>query len=239
MTKFSAWYRGSLGLVTVCLWLPLHAEAQDGMQAKIATVLSDDFNQVKLGDYLKLLDLSAKVIDAEANAINAKRKYQREYPALSRYEGDDVAWEGFPRVPEACSEMPVTVSAARKTACSECFSKAQTALRGVQIRLERNRRIYRSGMAYLTGLVDAGTAFAGAGGIAALTMINDLKAMKASQTQVRQAYDDAYKALMKELSDALDDVSECEREAFNNKSWYDRYGFILYQSFEANYRRND
>jgi hypothetical protein len=185
----------------------------------------------------KLAAMSAKW--QEKN--DAERALEKEFALLSMYDGDATPWAGAPMVPAAC-EGP-TVDAATglvvPSPCQVCFAGAQRDLDVVRWRLERGRRIYRAGMAFLKALSDAADAAGDGSGIAGLISFRWRQEIRGRQEPVKRAYDEAYTHNMDSLLAALMNIGDCERTSLEELDWYNRYGFILYEAFAAQYRRAD
>lgn len=142
----------------------------------------------------------------------------------------DGPWLGGPQVPAGCA-----VAGAE---CGVCFSRAQTDLDTVRRRFDRVNKIYRAGIAHMKALISLGESARNVNPYANMATRKQAAELEADADRVRASYDKAYDRLLIQLKTALDGVSECEDRAFGN-DWYNRYGFVLYQSFAMHYKRVD
>lgn len=159
------------------------------------------------------------------------------FPPLSRHE-DDAPWPGAPSVPADCFPGAGDMASDRAKDCRRCFTVAQAELDKVRRRLDYNSRVYRSGVEYLKSLVAMGEAARNTNFFANLATRADAKALAQNVTDIQASYDKALDILLKRLRAALDQIAECEDRAFGN-DWYNRYGFMLYQTFALHYKRTD
>ena len=56
---------------------------------------------------------------------------------------------------------------------------------------------------------------------------------------VQEKYDDKYEELMEKLKAALEAIARCEETVYEEKDWYQRYGFVYYEFMAARYQRTD
>jgi hypothetical protein len=154
-------------------------------------------------------------------------------------EEDNGPWLGGPTVPAGCVEPSGAVGASPRAAeCGECFSRAQAELDTVRRRFDRVQRLYRSGIAHMNALISFGESARNVSPFANMATREQARSLAANADQIRASYDRAYDTLLRQLKTALDHVSACEERAFGN-DWYNRYGFVLYQSFALHYKRTD
>ncbi len=168
---------------------------------------------------------------------NALQAY-RDTP--SGATGDQGPWLGAPKVPAGCIAPSAAALSASPIAkkCGECFERAQAELDTVRRRFHRVQLIYRGGIAHMKALIAFGESARMSSPFAYAATREQAKSLAADADRVRASYDRAYDALLKQLKTALDHVGECEDKAFHD-DWYDRYGFVLYESFAMHYQRAD
>jgi len=179
------------------------------------------------------------VSGAIMKALTDKDAIKSLFKPLSPQE-DQGPWLGAPAVPAGCVESsPAALSASpRAKECGECFARAQAELDKVRRRFNRLQLIYLAGMAHIKALIAFGESARNVSPFAYAATREQAKSLAADADHVRASYDRSYDTLLKQLKTALDHVSECEDRAFGN-DWYNRYGFVLYESFAMHYRRTD
>jgi hypothetical protein len=163
----------------------------------------------------------------------------KSFKTLSPQE-DQGPWLGAPSVPAGCVEPSAAALSANPRAkeCGECFARAQAELDTVRRRFDRLQLIYLSGIAHINALIAYGESVRNVSPFAYAATREQAASLLADANHVRASYDQSYDRLLQQLKTALDHISECEDRAFGN-DWYNRYGFVLYQSFAMHYRRTN
>ena len=80
---------------------------------------------------------------------------------------------------------------------------------------------------------------AGAAGVGGLDWVTERDKILKSYQGEQRACNAKYEELMGLLQKALHDFAKCEELAFGEENWYERYGFIYYESMRGLYQRVD
>jgi hypothetical protein len=132
---------------------------------------------------------------------------------------------------------PIPLSCEGNATCMECYRGALEQLARQRILLARLHAVYVSTHRFAETARTVGDGIAGlhpAGGVGwhyqKLRVSRSLDAFD-------QAYDAKFDAMMNVLREVLMDISRCEEEHFNNRDWFQRFGFMYYDFLDARYRR--
>ncbi len=204
---------------------PEEAQPLTRMQKGVAAFVSDP--AVKKGIMTVIQGLKA--------ADEATKSFKTLSP-----EEDQGPWLGAPTVPAGCVEpsaaaLPLSPHAEE---CRACFIRAQAELDRVRRKFDRLQRIYMVGMGHMKALITFGESARNISPFANAATRDQAASLAADANHVRSSYDRSYDTLLQQLKTALDHIGECENRAFGN-DWYNRYGFVLYQSFAMHYKRTD
>lgn len=181
-------------------------------------------------------------IEAAVDSISQRTKYGVEavltlrelydsYRQLSRRDGPfDPTFRppGAPGVPVSCG---------REGPAFECYKRAQAALNRAAIRLEKLRIIHARTKDFKDKAIAFGTAASSIHAVQGLAWLKAKKEIETSFKKLEAAYDAKKPELMAALRAALDMISRCEDEHFQNRDWYDRFGFMYYQFMDGRYTR--
>jgi hypothetical protein len=141
---------------------------------------------------------------------------------------EDYNPPGMPELPSNCLES---------AECAQCFPPANDRLKRVLVRFEKLRRVYAWTKAYKERAFALGDAAAGIHGIGGLAWISERFKIEKSYKQFEAAYDAKYAELISELKGALQDLAACEESVYDERDWYNRFGFIYYQFMADRYKR--
>lgn len=154
-----------------------------------------------------LLDIGSLVNENARNLRDLQSAFERLNDGDGRYD-PNYAPEGQPEVPISCATAE----------CQQCYEQPIRRLNHVRVTLEQLRAIYQS----TKDMADKAMASGGS---------------EAEMAKLEASYDDKYRGLLNTLRSALDQMSACEREHFNNPDWYNRFGFTYYSFMTDRYRR--
>jgi hypothetical protein len=120
--------------------------------------------------------------------------------------------------------------------CKKCYDRVVDKLNLARRRLERLRAMGEVNKATYDFAIAAGESMASLPG-SGLGWTLARKQIVEGEEVFNQAYDKKYDELLKNLEEALRDVNNCEQKFFNEKDWYERFGFIYYTFMADRYRR--
>jgi hypothetical protein len=131
---------------------------------------------------------------------------------------------GAPQVPNDCPD-----------GSKPCFAAAYEKLNRCRANLERLRAVRLTTEEYFKKSVSFGDDVSAIHGVAGLAWQAERRKIEASFKKFQDIYDKKYHELMGKLQEALMDVNACEKSAYNETDWFNRYGFMYYQFMEARY----
>ena len=137
---------------------------------------------------------------------------------------------GMPLLPSRCAKDPE---------CGPCFRKANKDLMDARSLLETQYVIYKQTELAAGRIIELGDAAAGMSSIAKFVWDQEKHggSVSKAQEELYAKYDSNLEKLLRNLHDALIAQSACERNAFNDQDWYNRYGWIYYTFMRDRYTR--
>lgn len=134
--------------------------------------------------------------------------------------------------------LPARCAGPEANVCRDCgFERAIADLQSTRYRLEKLRRVFASSKQMLNASLAAGDSMAGAAGIGGLAWVSERNKILKSFQGVERAYDAKYEELMGLLEKSLRELAACEELVFGEENWYERFGFIYYESMRGLYAR--
>lgn len=148
------------------------------------------------------------------------------YEALSDADRDldpNLRPAGAPGVPVSCTAEE----------CGQCYDAAQAALHAALLRLEKLRILYTRTTDFAEKAISFGDTTSGLHAVSGLAWQKAKKDIEASVESLNGAFDAKKPELMGRLKAALDEIGECEAKHFANPDWYNRFGFMYYETMNA------
>jgi hypothetical protein len=167
-----------------------------------------------------------------ANIINATTDFISAYRALTNVDATcmDLGDAGAPSVPTSCADSP---------ACGQCFTDAQRRLDGMRINLERLRCVYTAAADFTRASIAFGDTTSGIHAVTGLQWQTQKAGIQEAFASLKHTYDVKYGQMLPNLRASLEAIGECEARFFNNRDWYNRFGFIYYTFMSDRYKRSD
>jgi hypothetical protein len=137
---------------------------------------------------------------------------------------------GMPLLPSRCAKDP---------ACQSCFRQATKALLEARDLLETQYVIYKQTEMAAGRILELGDAAAGMSSIAKFVWDQEKHgtAVSKAQEKLYATYDANLEKLLRNLNEALVAQGACERNAYGDQDWYNRYGWIYYSFMRDRYTR--
>ena len=146
---------------------------------------------------------------------------------------------GFPGIPVSCGASAPRGSADEvRGDCQQCYQAAQTSLHKAAFTLEKLRLLHKRTKAMVDKAISFGDTTSGIHAVPGLAWQGQRTAIVKSIKKMDDAFDAKKPELMERLKGALEEIAECETKYFSNPDWYDRFGFMYYQTMSANTVRN-
>jgi hypothetical protein len=137
---------------------------------------------------------------------------------------------GMPLLPSRCAKDPE---------CGPCFKKANKDLMEARSLLETQYVIYKQTELATGRIIELGDAAAGMSSIAKFVWDQEKHGttVTALQEKFYGQYDTNLEKLLRNVNDALIAQAGCERKAFDDQDWYNRYGWLYYSFLRDRYTR--
>jgi hypothetical protein len=137
---------------------------------------------------------------------------------------------GMPLLPSRCAKNPE---------CRRCLKQATDALTNAHSLLEEQYVIYKQTELAAGRIIELADAAAGLSPYAKLvwTVQKDGEDINKAKAALYTTYDTNLAKLLSMLNDALIAQGACERDAFGDQDWYNRYGMIYYTFMRERYTR--
>jgi hypothetical protein len=163
--------------------------------------------------------------------VSSLQELQNAYQGLHGTDATcmDLSAAGAPSMPSNC--------AGNNSACGQCYSQAYRELNGMRVNLERLRCTYRAYKRYVDAAVAFGDNASGIHAVTGLAWQNERGGIMQEMDKLNQTYDAKYQAMMPNLQQALQKVGACEAQFYNERDWYNRFGFIYYTFMSDRYKR--
>jgi hypothetical protein len=166
------------------------------------------------------------------NIVEATADFIESYNALTHLDSTcmDLGDAGAPAVPTSCADSEE---------CGECFTGAQRRLDGMRINLERLRCVYTAAADFTRASIAFGDTTSGIHAVTGLQWQTQKRGIEEAFNNLKRTYDTKYNQMLPNLRGALEAIGECEARHFNNRDWYNRFGFIYYTFMSDRYKRSD
>lgn len=151
--------------------------------------------------------------------------FSRLTPGDSEYD-PDYSPPGAPDVPSSC---------AGSDACGDCYSKAQNDINFMRFNLEKLRSTCRGGQDVADRAIKFGDDVSSIHGALGLAWQSEKVGILKTVKHLKETCKSKYDGMMTGTEKAIREMDHCEAEFFNNRDWYDRYGFLYYQFLRARY----
>jgi len=185
----------------------------------LANLRGSPFSDIKdIGELLQKADKAAR---------DSGNTYDENYKGLTDSDKDaepNHKPSGEPDVPTDCPD-----------GSKPCFAAAYEKLNRCRANLERLRAIRMSTEEFVKASLSFGDDTSSVHGIAGLAWQAERRKIEASFKNFKGIYEKKYQELMGTLQQALMEVSQCEKEGYDEPDWFNRYGFMYYQFMEARY----
>lgn len=162
---------------------------------------------------------------AAKDALDAFKALTQDDETMS----PDYSPPGMPHVPSKCAESG---------ACGACYEDAYADLKKVRINLERLRTVGAATNNLYTKGVAFGDNVSSVHGMVGLAWQAEKLKVNDSMKTFNTSYDAKQVELIAKLQDALQKISKCEADHFNEDGWYERFGFIYYTFMSDRYKRS-
>ncbi len=172
-------------------------------------------------------DVTEILQKADKAARDSGDKYDDSYKGLTdsdKQSDPNHKPPGEPDVPTDCPD-----------GSKPCFAAAYEKLNRCRANLERLRAIRNSTEEFVKASLAFGDDTSSVHGIAGLAWQAERRKIEASFKNFKGSYEKKYQELMGTLQQALLEVSQCEKEGYNEPDWFNRYGFMYYQFMESRY----
>lgn len=181
------------------------------------------------------MDAAGKAYDKSKPWIERGQKGKDlwdKYPAMS--DGDKQADPnynppGMPQVPTSCDES-------KKDGCKECYVKAYNSLYKLRMNFEELRAVRISTENFTKSALAFGDSVSGVHGVAGIEWQAQRRKIEASFKNFEKAYRNKHQQLVKKLEDVLKEIDKCEAEYYDEKDWYNRFGYMYFSFMEDRYR---
>ena len=125
-------------------------------------------------------------------------------------------------------------------ACKDCgYQQVLDDLQRTRYRLEKLRRVYDWTKKFVSHSVAVGDSMAGAVGVGGLAWVDERQKILQAFKHVQENYDSKYAELMGVLDQLLWKLNACEEKVYNEKDWYNRFGFMYKEFMAGRYERAD
>ena len=146
-------------------------------------------------------------------------------PGDSQYD-PDYSPPGAPDVPSSC---------AGSDGCGECYQKAQNDINFMRFNLEKLRTTCRQAENAADLAMKFGDDVSSVHGALGLAWQSEKLGIIKKVEHLKQTCNQKYEGMMTGTEKAIREMDRCEAQFFNNRDWYDRYGFLYYQFLRARY----
>jgi len=163
--------------------------------------------------------------------VHSLRELQDAHQGLHGTDAScmDLSTAGAPSMPASCAN--------NLSACGKCYSDAYRELNGMRVNLERLRCTYRAYKRYVDAAVAFGDNASGIHAVTGLAWQTERAGIVQEMENLNRVYDQKYAAMMPNLEHALQSVGACEAEFYNERDWYNRFGFMYYTFMADRYKR--
>jgi hypothetical protein len=229
-------------MISVCMWLAI------ALLGAVVTVSAQDPSAVDPITVFKTVDKVAEFYLKVLPKVMTSKEFIEGFGLLSK---DDEAYDpnfnqpGMPQLPAHCIEAldraKTGLELEEAAECVRCFEPAYENLKKLLYRFEKLRRISASTLDFGKRAIALGDSVCGLpyGGLACLAWQKEKRKIEQSMKDFGKTYDRKYEELIGRLEEVLKEIAECEEKFYEEKDWYDRFGFIYYQFIAARYMRSN
>jgi len=139
--------------------------------------------------------------------------------------------------PPGMPTMPISCENSDKSGCEECYKDAYKNLKKLRRYFEQLRTLYVVTDDFTKAQIAFGDGISGSVGVGALQWNVERTKIQKSFKGFKKAYNKKLNELLERLKKTLEQIAACETKYFDNKDWYNRYGFMFVTFMSMYYAR--
>ncbi|MHB8110062.1 MAG: hypothetical protein ACYDHW_08525 [Syntrophorhabdaceae bacterium] len=136
---------------------------------------------------------------------------------------------GMPEVPTSCDEAKIA-------GCKDCYKDAYDKLYKLRMNFEKLRALKISTEDFTKASLSFGDSVSGVHGVAGLGWQAERRKIEASFKNFEKAYRNKHQELADKLKGVLHEIDQCEAKYYDEKDWYNRFGYMYFTFMEDRYK---
>lgn len=190
----------------------------------------DSQNAANLGSATEALGNAMTAANTVVDALALKDSYDALDTSDVQYDPAELE-RGGPQVPSSCNESDE---------CHACYAPAIRSINGNRLTLGKAWALARSTIVFTEQAVAFGDSIAGLHPSAGVGWNFGVKQdVNKSLATMRATYDRRYREFIAALERGLRELGDCEARFYDQRDWYDRFGFMYLSFLEAKYEHPD
>ena len=176
------------------------------------------------------LDIAVNGANAIVSAVQLRDAYHALDTSDVQYDPAELA-RGGPQVPTSCGES---------AECHACYAPATRSINENRVMLGKAWALARSTISFTEQAVAFGDSLAGLHPAAGVGWNTGIKQdVNRSLDTMRASYRRRYHDFITALERGLRQLGECEARYYDERDWYDRYGYLYLSFMQAKYENPD
>lgn len=191
--------------------------------------------EIPVQDLWKAMDTVGKAQDQAKKGADMAKQGSDWFDAFKPLNDQDKQADpnynppGMPQVPTSCDESKID-------GCKDCYKDAYDRLYKLRINFEKLRALKISTEDFTKASLSFGDSVSGVHGVAGLGWQAERRKIEASYKNFEKAYRNKHQELVDKLKLVLQDIDKCEAKYYDEKDWYNRFGYMYFSFMEDRYK---
>jgi hypothetical protein len=192
-------------------------------------------SEMPIQDLWKAMDTAGKAWDSSKQAQDISKGAINLFDSFKPLSDPDKQADpnynppGMPQVPTSCDEL-------KKDGCKDCYKGAYDKLYKLRMNFEKLRALKVSTEDFTKSSLSFGDSVSGVHGVAGLGWQAERRKIEASFKNFEKAYRNKHQELSDKLKAVLQEIDQCEAKYYDEKDWYNRFGYMYYSFMEDRYK---
>jgi hypothetical protein len=174
------------------------------------------------------LDSGVEMSQWGLDTYESANEFLENYQALGNTDNLCDIGNSGPRIPSSCGE--------EGSECHECFRSATDSLNFNRRNLHRAWCITHTNLAMAKSAIGFGDSASGVHGVAGLSWsLGGKPQIESAMSDLRKTYRRKYGDFVRSIDTNLKALGRCEAKHFDERDWYDRFGFMYLEHLKVRY----
>lgn len=175
------------------------------------------------------VDMGTEMVDWGMGTAEAAGEFANAWEALSDTDTRCALFDPGPQIPSSCGESG--------SACYQCYERATGALNANRQNLHRAWCITHANLSMGKSAIGFGDSSSGVHGVVGLSWsLGGKPQIEQAMNDLRATYDRKQGQFIEAISGNLQALGRCEAEHFDERDWFNRFGYMYLDHLRVRYK---